>query len=99
MNPVWLQRNKTRRNQVDALNKGKHDQWLEAKKARGNYKHMHLTMEYYSREDILFYYNLADVFTVFDQHFSSALVGTTTNRHFFWTGKLRVFNLFYHHFK
>src|SRR5690606_12891911 len=28
-----------------------------------------------------------DAFTVFDQHFCSALTGTTTNRNFFWTGK------------
>lgn len=77
-------------NQVDARNNGKYDQWLETKKP-GNkeYRDMPLTLGYYTREDIPFYYALADAFTVCDQHFCSALTGTTTNRTFFWTGKIR----------
>ncbi|HUH45557.1 MAG TPA: phospholipase C, phosphocholine-specific, partial [Arenibacter sp.] len=74
--------------QVDARNNGKYDQWLEAKRpGNEDYRHMPLTMGYYNREDIPFYYNMADAFTVFDQHFCSSLTGTTANRNFFWTGK------------
>ena len=75
-------------NQVDARNKGKYDGWIESKRP-GNkeFKEVPLTMGYYTREDIPFYYALADSFTVFDQHFCAALTGTTTNRSYFWTGK------------
>lgn len=77
-------------NQVDARNEGKYDQWLIAKRS-GNkeYAHMPLTMGYYSREDIPFYYAMADAFTVCDQHFCSSLTGTTPNRLYFWTGTIR----------
>lgn len=74
-------------NQVDARNHGRYDQWLEAKRADEEYGDMPFTMGYYTREDLPFYYALADSFTVFDQHFCSALTGTTTNRNYFWTGK------------
>ncbi|WP_069658882.1 phosphocholine-specific phospholipase C [Arcticibacter eurypsychrophilus] len=78
-------------NQVDALNGGKMDKWLESKKS-GNkeFANMPLTMGYYNRTDIPFYYALADAFTVCDQHFCSALTGTSPNRLFFWTGTLRA---------
>lgn len=74
--------------QVDARNEGRYDGWLEAKRP-GNeaYRHIPLTMGYYTREDIPFYYAFADAFTVCDQHFCAALTGTTTNRSYFWTGK------------
>ncbi|MBS1744921.1 MAG: phospholipase C, phosphocholine-specific [Bacteroidetes bacterium] len=77
--------------QTNARNHGKHNGWLDAKKP-GNkaYKDMPLTMGYYTRDDIPFYYALADAFTVCDQHFCSSLTGTTANRTFFWTGKLRA---------
>ena len=74
-------------NQVDARNDGKYDRWLDAKKMDAEYGDFPLTMGYYTREDLPFYYAFADAFTVFDQHFCSALTGTTTNRNFFWTGK------------
>ncbi len=74
-------------NQVDARNNGKYDQWLVAKKAGEEYGNMPLTLGHYTREDLPFYYAFADAFTVFDQHFCSALTGTTTNRNYFWTGK------------
>lgn len=75
---------------VDAHNKGKMDNWLEAKRA-GNkeYVHMPLTMGYYNREDIPFYYAMADAFTVGDQHFCSSLTGTTPNRLYLWSGTIR----------
>ncbi|MCH7400277.1 phosphocholine-specific phospholipase C [Belliella kenyensis] len=75
-------------NQVDAYNAGKFDKWIIAKKpSNKEFNHIPLTMGYYQRQDIPFYYALADAFTVADQHFCSSLTGTTTNRMFFWTGK------------
>lgn len=78
-------------NQVDALNGGKNDNWLDAKKS-GNkeFEDMPLTMGYYNREDLPFYYALADAFTVCDQHFCSSLTGTSPNRLFFWSGTIRA---------
>jgi len=78
-------------NQVDARNDGKYDQWLEAKKA-GNpeFAEMPLTLGYYTREDLPFYYSLADAFTVCDQNFCSSLTGTTPNRLYLWTGTVRA---------
>lgn len=76
-------------NQVDARNDGKYDGWLEAKRPGEPYEDIPMTMGYYTREDIPFYYALADAFTVCDQHFCSSLTGTTPNRLFFWTGTVR----------
>lgn len=47
-------------------------------------------MGYFTREDIPFYYALADAFTVCDQHFCSSLTGTTPNRLHFFTGTIRA---------
>ena len=82
--------------QVDARNEGKYDGWVESKRP-GNkeFSHIPLSMGYYKREDIPFYYALADAFTVFDQHFCAALTGTTTNRSYFWTGKTHGKNNIY----
>jgi len=76
--------------QVDARNDGKFNRWLDVKKP-GNeaYKNIPMTMGYYTREDLPFYYAMADAFTICDQHFCSSLTGTTPNRLFFWTGTLR----------
>ena len=76
--------------QVDAANGGRHDGWLAAKHS-GNaaYRDMPLAMGYYTRRDIPFYYALADAFTVCDQHFCSALAGTTPNRLYLWSGTIR----------
>ncbi|HMF70888.1 MAG TPA: alkaline phosphatase family protein, partial [Flavitalea sp.] len=78
-------------NQVDARNNGKYDKWLIAKPS-GNkdFAQAPLTMGYYNREDIPFYYSLADAFTVCDQNFCSSLTGTTPNRLFLWTGTIRT---------
>ncbi|WP_143307034.1 phosphocholine-specific phospholipase C [Chitinophaga vietnamensis] len=77
-------------NQVDARNNGRYDQWLLVKQS-GNkeWAPMPLTMGFYNREDIPFYYDLADAFTVCDQNFCSSLTGTTPNRLYLWTGTLR----------
>ena len=76
--------------QVDARNGGKYDQWLIAK-ASGHegFENVPLTMGFYNREDIPFYYSLADAFTVCDQNFCSSLTGTTPNRLHLWTGTIR----------
>lgn len=77
-------------NQVDARNDGKCDRWLDAKPSgHPEYAHMPLTMGYYDRTDIPFYYALADAFTVCDQNFCSSLTGTTPNRLYFWSGTIR----------
>lgn len=74
--------------QVDARNNGKYDKWLDSKRS-WEYNTLPLTMGHYNREDIPFYYALADAFTVCDQNFCSSLTGTTPNRLFFWTGTIR----------
>lgn len=77
-------------NQVDARNGGKYDQWLTAKPSgRKEIAQMPLTLGYYNRADIPFYYAFADAFTVCDQHFCSSLTGTTPNRLYLWTGTIR----------
>src|SRR5690606_11414655 len=79
----------SRASQVDAHNRGKYDQWLQAKKS-GNKKYasMPLTMGHYTREDLPFYYAMADAFTVCDQNFCSVMTSTTPNRSFFWTANI-----------
>src|SRR5690349_18202133 len=55
--------------QVDARNGGRYDRWLDVKRSgHSEYAHMPLTMGYHTREDIPFYYELADAFTVCDQN-------------------------------
>lgn len=67
--------------QVAARNGGRYDKWFPVKTA--------MTLSYYDRNDVPFYYALADAFTVCDQHFCSSLTGTTPNRLFFFTGTVR----------
>ncbi|WP_231458605.1 MULTISPECIES: phosphocholine-specific phospholipase C [unclassified Pedobacter] len=67
--------------QVAARNGGRYDKWFPVKSA--------MTLFYYDRNDVPFYYALADAFTVCDQHFCSSLTGTTPNRLFFFTGTVR----------
>ncbi|TKC01786.1 phosphocholine-specific phospholipase C [Pedobacter cryotolerans] len=67
--------------QVAARNKGKYDKWVPIKSL--------MSLAYYQREDIPFYYAMADAFTICDHHFCSSLTGTTPNRLFFWTGTIR----------
>ncbi|MCE2938897.1 MAG: phosphocholine-specific phospholipase C [Armatimonadota bacterium] len=72
--------------QVDARNAGKYDKWLQAKRRGDNFP---MTMGYFTREDIPFYYALADCFTIFDYAFCSSLTGTTPNRLYLWSGTVR----------
>ncbi|MHC5310870.1 phosphocholine-specific phospholipase C [Myroides sp. LJL116] len=75
---------------VEARNNGDMNNWLNAKRPYGEaLKYAPLTMGYFERQDIPFYYALADAFTVCDQHFCSSLTGTSANRSFFWSGTVR----------
>ncbi|WP_222537419.1 phosphocholine-specific phospholipase C [Pedobacter polysacchareus] len=67
--------------QLAARNEGKYDKWVPVKS--------HLALGYYDRNDIPFYYAMADAFTICDHNFCSSLTGTTPNRLFFWTGTIR----------
>lgn len=76
--------------QIDARNHGNHDRWLVAKPSgRRECAGMPLTLGYFTREDLPFYYAMADAFTVCDQNFCSSLTGTTPNRLHLWTGTIR----------
>lgn len=76
--------------QSGARNHGWHDRWLHWKQTGlEGYRHIPLTLGYYNREDLPFYYALADAFTVCDQHFCSSLTGTTPNRLYLWSGTVR----------
>jgi phospholipase C len=80
----------SRDSQVDAWNEGRHDGWLEAKRSgTKQYAHLPLTMGHYTREDLPFYYALADAFTVCDQNYCSVMTSTSPNRSYFWTGTIR----------
>ena len=76
--------------QTDARNNGKMDKWLDVKHSGfKEFADLPLTMGHYTREDIPFYYSLADSFTICDQHFCSSITGTNPNRLYFWTGNIR----------
>ena len=76
--------------QVDAWNEGHHDGWLEAKRSHiPEYAPLPVTMGHYTREDVLFYYALADAFTACDQNYCSVMTSTTLNRSCFWMGTVR----------
>ncbi|MDB6071273.1 MAG: plcN, partial [Verrucomicrobiales bacterium] len=76
--------------QTAARHGGHHDRWLIAKKpGRREYADLPMTLGYYTRDDLPFYYALADSFTVCDQNFCSSLTGTTPNRLYLWTGTIR----------
>jgi len=80
----------SRPSQVDADNRGKYDQWLNAKRS-GNkkYANMPLTLGHYIREDLPFNYAMADAFTVCDQNFSSVMSSTWPNRFYLWSATIR----------
>ncbi|WP_446743563.1 phosphocholine-specific phospholipase C [Silvibacterium acidisoli] len=78
-------------NSDEARNDGRYDRWIHAKaSSEPKYANLPLTMGYYNREDLPFYYALADAFTVCDQNFSSSLTATEPNRLHMWTGTVRA---------
>ncbi len=80
----------SRESQVDAWNGGLSNNWIDAKKSyQKPYENMPLTMGHYTREDLPFYYALADAFTVCDQSYCAVMTSTTPNRSTFWTGTVR----------
>ena len=80
----------TRDSQVDAWNGGGHSHWIDSKRSENKeYAHVPITMGHYTREDVPFYYALADAFTVCDQHYCGVMSSTTPNRSVFWTGTIR----------
>jgi phospholipase C len=77
--------------QTAARNGGHHDRWLQYKRSGDDqYADLPLTLGHYTRDDIPFYYELADAFTICDQNFCSTLTGTTPNRLHLWTGTIRA---------
>jgi phospholipase C len=73
--------------QHDCLNGGKMDGWLAAhRKADG--VSGPLTMGYYTREDLPFYYALADAFTICDGYHCSLLGPTYPNRLYFMSASI-----------
>ena len=80
----------SRNSQVDAWNDGLYDNWIDAKKSSNpDYQSIPITMGHYTREDLPFYYALADAFTVCDQSYCGVMTSTSPNRSMFWTGTVR----------
>lgn len=80
----------SRNSQVDAWNDGLYNNWIDAKKSSNlNYEHMPITMGHYTREDLPFYFALADAFTICDQSYCGVMTSTSPNRSMFWTGTIR----------
>ena len=80
----------SRDSQVDAWNNGYHNRWIDVKKSHHKgYDQYPMTMGYYTRDDLPFYYALADSFTVCDQNYCGVMSSTTPNRLMFWTGTVR----------
>ncbi|WP_035606578.1 phospholipase C, phosphocholine-specific [Haloferula sp. BvORR071] len=80
----------SRQAEVGAGNGGKHDQWLRVMQSgHEEYAELPLTLGYYDRSDIPFYYAFADAFTICDQHFCALQTCTTPNRLYLWTGTSR----------
>ncbi|HEV1998403.1 MAG TPA: alkaline phosphatase family protein [Candidatus Dormibacteraeota bacterium] len=73
--------------QHDSWNGGACDNWMNSHLAtEPTEKQAALTMGYYTRADLPFYYALADHFTICDNYFSSVIAGTDINRLYTLTG-------------
>ncbi len=62
-----------------AWNRGRYDQWIAAKGTSA-------VMAFYTRQDIPFFYELADAFTICDAYYCSLMGPTDPNRYHMWTG-------------
>jgi phospholipase C len=65
---------------LDACNGGKWDSYISAKSPR--------TMQYYTRDDIAYYYALAEAYTLCDEYHASYLGETYPNRLYMMTGTI-----------
>ena len=73
--------------QHGAWNGGKMDLWIPAHRAEDG-DHAALTMGYLTRDDLPFYYALADAFTICDGYHSSVMGPTHPNRYYYMTGTI-----------
>jgi len=62
-----------------AWNDGRYDQWIAAKETSA-------VMAFYTRQDIPFFYALADAFTICDAYYCSLQGPTDPNHYHMWTG-------------
>ncbi|HEV7679014.1 MAG TPA: alkaline phosphatase family protein [Candidatus Dormibacteraeota bacterium] len=73
----------------DAWNGGRNDRWMKSHLAtEATPRQAALTMGYYDRSDLQFYYPLADNFTICDNYFCSVIGGTDVNRLYAMTGTI-----------
>ncbi|HYB08776.1 MAG TPA: alkaline phosphatase family protein [Alphaproteobacteria bacterium] len=70
-----------------AWNGGKLDQWISGHRSQDG-AHAAITMGYYTRADIPFYYALADAFTICDGYHCSVMGPTHPNRYYLMTGTI-----------
>ncbi|HEX5265783.1 MAG TPA: alkaline phosphatase family protein [Acidimicrobiales bacterium] len=73
----------------DSWNGGASDNWMNSHLAtEADPRQAAVTMSYYQRADLPFYYTLADHFTVCDNYFCSVIGGTDQNRLYSITGTI-----------
>ena len=75
--------------QHDSWHKGANDNWMNSHLAtEPDALQAAITMGYYDRSDLAFYYALADNFTICDNYYCSMIAGTDINRLYSMTGTL-----------
>ena len=73
----------------DSWNGGRNDNWMNSHLTTDfDARQAAMTMGYYERSDLPFYYPLADNFTICDSYFCSVLAGTDVNRLYSMTGTI-----------
>src|SRR5579863_745181 len=74
----------------ESWNGGAMDRWIPAHRGKSpeGIRNAQLTMGYYSRADLPFYYALADVFTICDGYHASVMGPTHPNRIYLMTGSI-----------
>jgi phospholipase C len=71
----------------ESWNGGRQDGWIDAH-YRTDGANAPLTMGYYTRDDLPFYYALADAFTICDGYHASVMGPTNPNRYYSMTGSI-----------
>ena len=75
--------------QHDSWNKGANNNWMNSHLAtEPDARQAAITMGYYDRSDLAFYYSLADHFTICDSYYCSMIAGTDINRLYSLTGTI-----------